>query len=198
MTNASVHPCETCQCRCVDRNGWGHVGMFLQSLCLAAHEKGRAPPGWWEGWRAPHNKKHSRMTSHYIAHAHLQAWPRACKRRGTCITAQCGRCCASRTIRSVVTEGEGGGEDKGCGDGVVVVVTFASPRQVVWCGVSLGEADRSSPVNSLRSRREELDQFARFEGFGPDSKLWAVARVTCCHTSTTSLEKYNTRRESLS
>ena len=73
--------------------------------------------------------------------------------------------------KGVVTEGEGGGEDKGCGDGVVVVVTFASPRQVVWCGVSLGEADRSSPVNSLRSRREELDQFARFEGFGPDSKL---------------------------
>ena len=51
------------------------------------------------------------------------------------------------------------------------MVTVTSTGQVIWCGVSLGEPDRSAPVNTLRSRRDELEQFARFEGFGADSKL---------------------------
>ena len=45
------------------------------------------------------------------------------------------------------------------------VVTQASPAQIIWCGVSLGVADPSAPVNTLRSLREDVDDFARFEGF---------------------------------
>ena len=29
----------TCD-RCIDVNGWGHVGAFLQSVCLLAEERG--------------------------------------------------------------------------------------------------------------------------------------------------------------
>jgi nitroreductase len=38
--------------------------------------------------------------------------------------------------------------------------------QKVWCGISLGYADKSKSVNTLRSEREEVDQFATFMGFG--------------------------------
>ena len=37
--------------------------------------------------------------------------------------------------------------------------------EVVWCGVALGYADRSKPVNSLRSDRETIDKIATFRGF---------------------------------
>ena len=36
----------------VDRNGWAHVGMFVQSLLLAAHARGLAtcPQEAWSSW----------------------------------------------------------------------------------------------------------------------------------------------------
>lgn len=37
--------------------------------------------------------------------------------------------------------------------------------EVVWCGVALGYADQSKPVNSLRSDRETIDKVATFRGF---------------------------------
>ena len=48
--------------RFVDRNGWGHVGMFLQSLCLLAVEAGLATC-LQEAWSQFHQsvlQKHSR------------------------------------------------------------------------------------------------------------------------------------------
>ena len=37
--------------------------------------------------------------------------------------------------------------------------------QKVWCGVALGYADTSKPVNTLRSKREEVNDFTTFLGF---------------------------------
>ena len=37
--------------------------------------------------------------------------------------------------------------------------------EVVWCGVALGYADQSKPVNALRSDRETIDKVATFRGF---------------------------------
>ena len=36
---------------------------------------------------------------------------------------------------------------------------------VIYCGLALGHADRQAPVNQLRSKRAEVDEIARFEGF---------------------------------
>ncbi|MFP4519697.1 MAG: nitroreductase [Oceanicaulis sp.] len=35
----------------------------------------------------------------------------------------------------------------------------------VYCGMALGHADKDAKVNQLRSKRAEVDEFARFEGF---------------------------------
>ena len=37
--------------------------------------------------------------------------------------------------------------------------------EMVWCGISLGYADKSDPVNTLRSEREPLSKVASFRGF---------------------------------
>ena len=39
------------------------------------------------------------------------------------------------------------------------------PEYILFCGVALGFADETAPINRWRSEREPLDAFARFEGF---------------------------------
>ncbi len=36
---------------------------------------------------------------------------------------------------------------------------------IVYCGMALGHADPDAKVNQLRTKRAELDEFARFDGF---------------------------------
>jgi hypothetical protein len=36
---------------------------------------------------------------------------------------------------------------------------------MIYCGMALGYADRSAPVNSLRSERAPVEEFASFRGF---------------------------------
>ena len=38
-------------------------------------------------------------------------------------------------------------------------------QQMVFCGLALGYADHSAPINSLRTDREAVQNFARFHGF---------------------------------
>lgn len=38
-------------------------------------------------------------------------------------------------------------------------------HEMVYCGMALGHPDPDAPVNQLRSDREEVDGFSRFEGF---------------------------------
>jgi nitroreductase len=38
-------------------------------------------------------------------------------------------------------------------------------EEMVYCGLALGHADPAAPVNTLRSDREPVSTFARFEGF---------------------------------
>jgi nitroreductase len=37
--------------------------------------------------------------------------------------------------------------------------------ELVVCGIALGRADASAPVNAVRTERDALEDFARFEGF---------------------------------
>ena len=37
--------------------------------------------------------------------------------------------------------------------------------EMVWCGMAVGHPDRSAPVNSLRSERADIEEFASFAGF---------------------------------
>jgi len=37
---------------------------------------------------------------------------------------------------------------------------------MLFCGMALGYADTTAPINSWRSPREPLDSYATFEGFG--------------------------------
>jgi nitroreductase len=39
------------------------------------------------------------------------------------------------------------------------------PEYIIFCGMALGYADESAPINSWRSPREPLEAFAAFEGF---------------------------------
>ena len=44
---------------------------------------------------------------------------------------------------------------------------FALPsEEMVYCGMALGYADTTAPVNSLRSDRASVEEFASFRGFG--------------------------------
>ncbi|MCY1560393.1 hypothetical protein D9M68_975230 [compost metagenome] len=38
-------------------------------------------------------------------------------------------------------------------------------HELVYCGMALGHADRSAPVNSLRSDRAPVEEFAQLRGF---------------------------------
>jgi nitroreductase len=42
-----------------------------------------------------------------------------------------------------------------------------SPELMLFCGMALGYADEAAPINSWRSPRESLDNFATFSGFEP-------------------------------
>lgn len=39
------------------------------------------------------------------------------------------------------------------------------PTEMIYCGMALGYADPTAPVNSLRSERAPVEEFATFEGF---------------------------------
>jgi len=90
----------------VDKNGWGHVGMFIQTICLLARERG-------------------------LATCLQEAWSSY-----------------SPTVKSVI----------GIPD-----------SETVWCGIALGYADESAPVNALKSERVPLGNFASF--LGTESKI---------------------------
>lgn len=50
--------------------------------------------------------------------------------------------------------------------GSTVYETLGIPdNEIVWCGISLGVADKSAKVNTLLSERELLDEVAHFRGF---------------------------------
>ncbi len=81
---------------------WAHLGMFMQSVALAAQERG-------------------------VASCMQEAWAR---------------------VRATL-KGHFG----------------LAPSEMIYCGMALGYADESAKVNTLRSDRAEVDQFARFSGF---------------------------------
>jgi nitroreductase len=39
------------------------------------------------------------------------------------------------------------------------------PEQILFCGIALGYADETAPINQWRAEREPVEVFARFEGF---------------------------------
>lgn len=94
--------------RIVDKNGWGHVGGLLQTICLLAAERGMA----------------------------------------TCLQEAWGTIGAAVASELQVPDSE-----------------------IVWCGIALGYADPSKPVNSLRADREPLEKVSHFSGFGSKNKL---------------------------
>jgi nitroreductase len=92
----------TCD-RVTDKNGWGHVGMFLQNICLVSHEFG-------------------------LSTCLQEAWS---------------------TYHDVIYD----------------CLKIDRHSQVIWCGIGIGYADMSQPVNTLRSSRLSVDEFATFQGF---------------------------------
>jgi nitroreductase len=81
---------------------WAHLGMFMQSVALAATERG-------------------------VASCFQEAWARA-----------------RVTLKSHFGLGE---------------------TELLYCGMALGYADTAHPVNNLRSKRANVDEFATFTGF---------------------------------
>jgi len=84
----------------LDKNGWGHVGCFLQTVCLLAEERG-------------------------LATCLQEAWSQKAEE-------------------------------------VVAHLGIDTTREAVWCGVALGYADESEPVNSLVTERASVSDFAQF------------------------------------
>jgi nitroreductase len=81
---------------------WAHLGMFMQSIALAAIERG-------------------------VSSCMQEAWAAVRRSLGA---------------------------------------HFGLPEnEVLYCGMSLGYADMSQPVNELRSERAPVDEFATFRGF---------------------------------
>lgn len=83
-------------------NQWAHLGMFMKSLTLAAHEKG-------------------------LGTCMQEAWTPHCE-----------------------TAAKALGVER---------------PDLVYCGLALGHADPDAKVNQLRSKRAQVDEFARFAGF---------------------------------
>jgi len=81
---------------------WAHLGMFMQSVALAAIERG-------------------------VASCMQEAWAR---------------------MRIPLAKHFGLGE-----------------HEMIYCGMALGYADMTKPVNTLRSDRAEVDEIAMFRGF---------------------------------
>lgn len=88
--------------RIFDRPQWAHLGMFIQTIMLLAHERGLATCP-QEAWAAVH--------------------------------------------------------------GVVARHLDLAAERILYCGMALGHADPDAPINSLRTEREEVGEFARFRGF---------------------------------
>lgn len=88
--------------KAIDKNGWGHVGSFLQTLCLLAEERG-------------------------LATCLQEAW--------------------SQVEPEVVGQ-----------------LGIDTSREAIWCGVALGYADPSKPVNRLVTERVPVHEFATFHG----------------------------------
>ena len=84
---------------------WAHLGMFMQSVALAAIERG-------------------------VASCMQEAWAR---------------------VRAPLHKHFALAED-----------------EMIYCGMALGYADESAPVNALRSDRAEVDEFTTFRGFSGD------------------------------
>lgn len=84
---------------------WAHLGMFMQSVALAAIERG-------------------------VASCMQEAWAR---------------------VRAPLHKHFALAED-----------------EMIYCGMALGYADDGAPVNTLRSDRAEVDEFAQFRGFSGD------------------------------
>jgi nitroreductase len=81
---------------------WAHLGMFMQTICLAAEERGL----------------------------------------GTCMQEAWGM--VRKTLHG----------------------HFALPdNEVIYCGMAIGHPDPAAPINSLRSSRAQVDDFATFVGF---------------------------------
>lgn len=83
---------------------WAHLGMFMQSVALAALERG-------------------------VQSCMQEAWAR---------------------MRTPLAAHFGLGE-----------------QEMIYCGMTLGYADMSKPVNTLRSDRAPVDEIAEFRGFTP-------------------------------
>jgi nitroreductase len=81
---------------------WAHLGMFMQSLALAAQARG-------------------------LATCMQEAWA---------------------TLRTPLAAHFG-----------------LDDNEMIYCGMALGHADMSAPVNTLRSERAEVDEIAVFRGF---------------------------------
>jgi nitroreductase len=81
---------------------WAHMGMFMQSIALAALERG-------------------------VARCMQEAWAR---------------------MRTPLHTHFGLGE-----------------TEMIYCGMALGYADETAPINSLRSDRAEVEEIAVFRGF---------------------------------
>ncbi len=81
---------------------WAHLGMFMQSVALAAFERG-VQTCMQEAWAL--------MRARLAAHFSL------------------------------------------------------TDDEMIYCGMALGHADMTKPVNALRSERAELEEFATFRGF---------------------------------
>jgi len=81
---------------------WAHLGMFMQSIALAATELG-------------------------LATCMQEAWAR---------------------VRETLAAHFG-----------------LAPQEMIYCGMALGYADESAPVNALRSDRAAVDEIAEFRGF---------------------------------
>jgi nitroreductase len=44
------------------------------------------------------------------------------------------------------------------------------PELMLFCGMALGHADEAAPINQWRAQRTGVDGFARFSGFGPETR----------------------------
>ena len=81
---------------------WAHMGMFMQSIALAALERG-------------------------VSNCMQECWA---------------------TLRTPLAAHFGLGQS-----------------EMIYCGMALGYADASAPINTLRSERAEVDEIAEFRGF---------------------------------
>ena len=83
----------------VDLNGWGHVGHFIQNICLSSMDFGL----------------------------------------GTCLQESWSM--YPETAQKIVKFNE---------------------SEILWCGIALGYPDEDHPINSYRTPREDLKNFAKF------------------------------------